>query len=830
MEERNPTKKRPIVSGDESRKDAGTARGGNLGESSQASLGPPKLYHTLTACTRCRSRKTRCDAGLPKCGPCERSGAHCEFFDTTKQKNIPRSYVLHLQTRVRELEAQIAQQEIMLNDVEQSDSGELVRGVGMVKFDDEKGEPRFVGTSSGITMTRLVIDFAKKHLEKESVKEIKEHRNNFRQGQRIAGTPGVHIPSPVALPGAALQLPSREVTDRLVEIFLQKAQFILPLLHEPTFLGYVDDIYDKGDTDPVKLFQLKNVLAISMQKLSPNYAQLADSYYLASFEHLEDIMEPMDMTTLQCLALMCSYSLLTPTRTAVYHVVGIVVRLCIQLGYSQEKTIGLSDVPLDPITMDLRRRLFWVIASFEYGLSHVLGRPSGFATMDGYVDVKFYEPVEDQYITKDGVLPAPKSPKKLISMHFFRLRRLQAQIRQRLYQNPRPTPKDDTDPWFSEMNAKIEAWRKAAPISDHGSGLTNDWFIHRYNNLIMFLYRPSPQIPEPSVEATLICYNSAARNVALQKKMFDNRSVDVTFVFIYQISMTITTMIWCCCSEEIRRVHKKETIKAYLDTSISVLSGLAYKWPGTEAAVDVYQKLAKAALSSYDEDEKKKKQTTPPPIHQASSASQNGHTITTRSPTGPPLPQTISSKQSPCSETTASPNRSQSTPSQQQQQQNKDNSTPSPSGSHDAASVSLSYSHTRQTYVHQELLEPLALQDLQQIMWNQTQPQYGVNQIFDPFGWEQMTLQPAHLDSMQFPQPLQAQYSTQLYPDQYYLASHQEVFRQQQQMEQQQQQAWRSQHEQQRELMVILESEAQLRYAQQQQQRSGGGGWTADYQ
>jgi len=353
----------------------------------------------------------------------------------------------------------------------------------------------------------------------------------------------------------------------------------------------------------------------------------------------------------------------------------------------------------------------------------------------------------------------------------------------------------------------------------------------------MFLYRPSPQIPEPSVEATLICYNSAARNVALQKKMFDNRSVDVTFVFIYQISMTITTMIWCCCLEEIRKVHKKETIKTHLDTSISVLSGLAYKWPGTEAAADVYQKLAKAALSSYDEDEKKRKQTTPPPIHHASSASQNGHTTTTsRSPTGPPLPQTTSSTQaqgSPRSEITTSPNRSQTT--QLHQQQNTDNNTPSPSTSHASASaVSLSPSHTGQTYVHQEspeLLGPVALQDLQQIMWNQTQHQYGINQVFDPFGWEQMTPQPAHLASIQFPQALPGQYSTQPYLDPYYLTSHPEVFRQQQQMEQQRQQAWRSQHEQQRDLMMILENEAQLRYAQhQQQQMLGGGGWAADYQ
>lgn len=91
---------------------------------------------------------------------------------------------------------------------------------------------------------------------------------------------------------------------------------MLPILHEPTFLQDVDDIYN-GSTDPVKLFQLKNVLAISMQKLSPEYSSLADSYYLACFEHLEEILEPMDMTTLQCLALMAQYSLLTPTRTAV---------------------------------------------------------------------------------------------------------------------------------------------------------------------------------------------------------------------------------------------------------------------------------------------------------------------------------------------------------------------------------------------------------------------------------------------------------------------------------------------------------------------------------
>lgn len=108
----------------------------------------------------------------------------------------------------------------------------------------------------------------------------------------------------------------------------------------------------------------------------------------------------------------------------------------------------------------------------RYGLSHVLGRPSGFATVDAFVDVRFYEQVDDQYITAEGVLPGPPSIKKLVSMHFFKLRRLQAQIRQALYQNPRPEPKDDKDPWFAEMYAKIDKWRADAPV---GGGLQMEW-------------------------------------------------------------------------------------------------------------------------------------------------------------------------------------------------------------------------------------------------------------------------------------------------------------------------------------------------------------------
>lgn len=54
-----------------------------------------------------------------------------------------------------------------------------------------------------------------------------------------------------------------------------------------------------------------------MQRLSRQYAGLADGYFLAGLEHLEQVLESMDHRTLQCLLVMAQYALVTPTRMAV---------------------------------------------------------------------------------------------------------------------------------------------------------------------------------------------------------------------------------------------------------------------------------------------------------------------------------------------------------------------------------------------------------------------------------------------------------------------------------------------------------------------------------
>lgn len=208
------------------------------------------------------------------------------------------------------------------------------------------------------------------------------------------------------------------------------------------------------------------VLAISMQKLDSQYAGLADSYYLAAMSYIEDVIRPKDIRTLQCLVLIAQYSMLTPTRTAIYYIVGLATKLCQQLGLTEEKTItqGVSMGLVNPLQLDMRRRLAWIVLSMEYGLAHSMGRPNAFATgQDHHVDIKFFEIVGDEFITEDGILPAQPSANKVVSVHFLKMRLLQAEIRRVLYQKKRSEPRSEDHPWFSKMEQELQDWLEHSP-------------------------------------------------------------------------------------------------------------------------------------------------------------------------------------------------------------------------------------------------------------------------------------------------------------------------------------------------------------------------------
>ena len=67
--------------------------------------------------------------------------------------------------------------------------------------------------------------------------------------------------------------------------------------------------------------------------------------------------------------------------------------------------------------------------------------------------------------------------KKCITIHFFKMTLLQAEIRRTLYLKKRETPVDDQDPWFTNMLNKLDYWVESCPKNDEGSGLSEVWYV-----------------------------------------------------------------------------------------------------------------------------------------------------------------------------------------------------------------------------------------------------------------------------------------------------------------------------------------------------------------
>lgn len=241
-------------------------------------------------------------------------------------------------------------------------------------------------------------------------------------------------------------------------------QILWPVLHEKQFAQDLEDVY-AGSDDPYKNYVVRMVIAISLHKLEPQYAGLADSYYLAAMQLFEEVIRPRDLRSLQCLVLIAQYSLLTPARMAVYFVLGLASRISEATGLCFEKTISAAyDQGLESaLQLDLRRRLSWIIRSLEFGLSQTMGRPNAFAQSHDEVDVGFFSALDDENITEEGLLPGPESEKKVVAIYACKMRMLQAEIQRVLYERHRNGPSDDSHPWFASMEQKIQAWVDAAP-------------------------------------------------------------------------------------------------------------------------------------------------------------------------------------------------------------------------------------------------------------------------------------------------------------------------------------------------------------------------------
>ncbi|KAF7934231.1 uncharacterized protein EAE97_008591 [Botrytis byssoidea] len=419
--------------------------------SSQPRPAPLQKRRRVTrACDECRRKKIKCDGKQP-CTHCTVYSYDCTYDQPSNRRRNPApQYVESLELRLQRAESIIKAYlpNINLNDPnidaasllhrqvapttpsttssmrsatpqppqlseEDAQLRSMIESTGQLDL-DERGNWDFHGGSSGTVFIKRL---------REQFGSLLGSPNLLPKPPRAQMPPTFESPrsstdSPYdsGLPNT-MDLPPREVAMSLCEDSLHCACCLLRFVHEPSFYEMLNRIYDLppdsfGDEEHKFLPLLYMALALGCMFSSqpsnstdPNGKKYKSSmdqgfkFYKAA-RQMMDLTDCRDMTSLQTIIFMILFLQATSNLSICYSYIGLALRSALRIGLHRSLSGNFN-----PIERETRKRVFWIIRKLDTYVSAILGFPIMLSSDD--IDQDMPIEVDDEYITKDAILPMP---------------------------------------------------------------------------------------------------------------------------------------------------------------------------------------------------------------------------------------------------------------------------------------------------------------------------------------------------------------------------------------------------------------------------------------
>ena len=504
----------------------------------------------------------------------------------------------------------------------------LVSNIGMVSVQGAS-DPRYLGSTSGISFARVVFAAVK-----SSVGGSVSERAGVRSGKPASASAAG---SAAAVSGTSMRdsffglqakpatrrapFPDRELGARLANLYFEHANPQIPILHRGEFMALFDRAYaaDERHRSPRELYMLNIVFAIgagiilgapeegssspgtaSVKKSPPikrepgspkakrmrmsMQQQQPEEYHASAMVHLEFFLGSTtaadrsegfggSLEELQAVLLLAGFALLRPVAPGLWYIVGVAVRLAVDLGLHYEDGTGIDDIGVTKNqdvalqaagvhandvdakekgrrewVRDLRRRLWWCVYSFDRLVSTCVGRPFGIT--DQVITTEFPSVLDDNYITTSGFTAPPhasESPSyKRVAHHYFRLRLLQSEILQVLqYRQARQAREkgknsanefmhtklnlpflegfESFTAWRKDIDRRLWEWKESAPSQKETTVQFSVQFLElNYWQAVIMLYRQSlSQPPELGGEVSPSEEIASPMSVSLDERESD---------------------------------------------------------------------------------------------------------------------------------------------------------------------------------------------------------------------------------------------------------------------------------------------------------------------
>lgn len=457
-------------------------------------------------------------------------------------------------------------------------------------------QPRFLGQSGGITLARLVISAIR-------VDALPSP---------LLTEPRPYNPSSSSM-AAEASLPPRHAADHLVDVYFQYHTPHLPVVERSRVEKAIESAYQamSGQQLPDRaqerdIFISFMVLAIALCDVSnpsggrPSQSEGCFSSAMSWYEKVV-VSSKSDVETLRTILLLAQFIALCPSRGSLWHLTGIALRLCIDIGLHWESEDHTAN--LDPAILYDRRRLWYSTYQFDRILCITLGRPFGI------IDESVRVPLPNPWAVYQGASGTESIELDIHSQrahnHLFTLSKLASEIKHVQHSQtwaPKTAyPRANYAVWVQDIKPRLEEWYATIPQTNraHQSSIFayQAYWDYIYNNTILLLYRPNSTGLQTSPEATVISFHASCRLIESIKTLQREGKIDILWKSSHDLFMAglgVIHSLWQ--SRAVRYRNSIGSTISILQSCASTLSALAESFPGVAGCRDAFDTLSSATV------------------------------------------------------------------------------------------------------------------------------------------------------------------------------------------------------------------------------------------
>ncbi|KAG2411740.1 hypothetical protein HFD88_009296 [Aspergillus terreus] len=542
-----------------------------------------------TACTRCKTRKQKCDNEYPVCSNCQKAGADCDKATVRQESGQQNDYTRALEDRIAFLESQLEARPMSSNasssvahpvaallspqtqdtahrssapGIDHNAVGELV---GFLALNSSEA-PAYIGSSSGLSLAANLGEMVQATVWNQVLAPSRGQQSATPDGSSQSmsnGSSGLPPqPSTARNPNKrprtlrmeellakSTEPPNDEMGSRILHAYLTRLHVRYPFLdrlelwrlHEARWRLASAKREELTPAERFGTFKLYLVYAIGATtiQLSEKYTYVPpERFYITALQQVPAMCETRSVENIEAMTLLVVYHLRSASSQGVWYMIGLAMRTAIDLGLHRKA----NEINLDPVSAQMRRRLFWTVYYLERVVSMSLGRP--FSIADRHIDLPLPLDIDDD--VRDSALfttPSPR-PDRITTLTFaiylIRLRRIDSKIQHKIYRADRPLHalRSKMDALFLEL----EEWKDSALRRFAGPDL--DYPMLHYNRALRLLIQPFlPALPlsDPYYH---ICLRAAGDICQTHKRLHQTLEYGHSFLAVQTVFMAGITLLY----------------------------------------------------------------------------------------------------------------------------------------------------------------------------------------------------------------------------------------------------------------------------------------------